>query len=792
MADADLADNGDASEEVQIVMNPSELLQQAGRVTGIQEASNLLSEAILSERQVDNHLNAILAKRSNVERGLANLKDSLGLLGLMQKHAESIAGSTKHASDLAEDVSRRVRELDASQSRVSEAMNRLDAIIEAEKTVEELKAAMDAEEYDKAAECIQNFTQLYFAVQPKPSLQDRAENGDAASTTGAGAPIKRKGSILDTDGDDAGSGAKHALRDQAKVVKECATQLRAEVLDLFERAAKDRDHEQVKRFAGILGPIGLVESGLQAFTKYLIGLISSRATEEYDALLAEISIPRNLESERKVDFNKALTGLYRDIAEAIEANTTLITEAYGEEGFVDVVLSLHQEAETRAVAILRKFIEYRQLTKTLEPKASQGQAADLGPASAAASDVKSFEKTIDEIVLLCVRSEEYNNCIKMVLGRAAETGVDKAVTTINALVGSPLNCTIRELNAYYTSLEDRYMERTIQMAIQMDECVDGALTSSIVEDAFFILQKCGRRGMATGNVQCVCSVLSNINNHLCNSFLSALRHDASVYDLLVGTLSEGDLREMDNTTNTAKAAQAVNNFDVSSEYIKKLKADLDMYTFEVFDHPDSRNRVQSCLSDLMKMSNEFQKISGQTIEHVAQRLLPELKPSIDALSSVSFNVSDSEYAVHEAEGPGWLSDLLARMEDHLSWLRTMLTSQNYESLVHSVLGHVAKRIEALLLQKRFNQLGGLLLEKYVRTLVNFTSNLTQRTVRDKFARLSQMGTLLNLETPQEVLDYWGDNMAEATMWRLTPFEVKRALKLRVDFRPHDVDELLLG
>ena len=98
MADADLADNGDASEEVQVVMNPSELLQQAGRVTGIQEASNLLSEAILSERQVDNHLNAILAKRSNVERGLANLKDSLGLLGLMQKHAESIAGSTKQAS----------------------------------------------------------------------------------------------------------------------------------------------------------------------------------------------------------------------------------------------------------------------------------------------------------------------------------------------------------------------------------------------------------------------------------------------------------------------------------------------------------------------------------------------------------------------------------------------------------------------------------------------------------------------------------------------------------------------
>ena len=75
-------------------------------------------------------------------------------------------------------------------------------------------------------------------------------------------------------------------------------------------------------------------------------------------------------------------------------------------------------------------------------------------------------------------------------------------------------------------------------------------------------------------------------------------------------------------------------------------------------------------------------------------------------------------------------------------------------------------------------------------MVNYTSNLTQRTVRDKFARLSQMATLLNLESPGEVLDYWGDN-ADQMMWRLTPFEVKRVLKLRVEFLAVDVDELQL-
>ena len=745
--------------------NPMQLLYEAERVQGVQEASKLLSEAILCERQVDTHLNTILSKRTQVEKGLVNLKDSLGLLGLMQKHAESIASSTKQASALAEDVSKRVRELDTSQSRVTEAMQRLDAIVEANTCVEQLQEAMKAEEYDTAAECIQTFTSLYFAVQPKSQSQPGKE--------GKGKAIKGKGSILNE------SDEGHVLKEQARTVKLSAKNLREVVLEKFEKAAKDGDHEQVKRFASILGPIGLVESGLQAFTKYLIGLISSRATVEYDSLLAEISIPKNLESEKKVNFNKAITNLFRDIAEAIDANTTLITEAYGEEGFVDVVLSLHEEAEARAVSILKKFIEYRQLSR----------AIDVSGEASSNSDVKTFEKTIDEIVVLCVRSEEYNNCIKSVLSHAADKGVEKAQTTLNALVGSPLNCVVRELNAYYTSLEDRYMGRTIEMAIRMNECIEGALTSSIVEDTFFILQKCGRRGMATGNVQCVCSILSNINNHLCNSFLSALRHDNSVYDVLVGCPTEDEIAALDSTSNITKVAQAVNNFEVSSEYIKKLKADLDSFTFDVFESADSRNRVQSCLSDLMKTSTEFQRITTAIMEQVSQKLMPELRGAIDALASLSFNLSDAEYATYEADDP-WLPDLMSRMEEHLGWLQNLLTVQNYESLVHSVLGHVAKRVEALLLQKRFNQLGGLLLEKDVRNMVNYTSNLTQRTVRDKFARLSQMATLLNLESPGEVLDYWGDN-ADQMMWRLTPFEVKRVLKLRVEFLAVDVDELQL-
>ena len=65
--------------------------------------------------------------------------------------------------------------------------------------------------------------------------------------------------------------------------------------------------------------------------------------------------------------------------------------------------------------------------------------------------------------------------------------------------------------------------------------------------------------------------------------------------------------------------------------------------------------------------------------------------------------------------------------------------------------------------------------------------VTQRTIRDKFAVLSQMGTLLSLESVAEVLDYWGSNAA----WRLTDAQVKEILGQRADFDPLEIASLHL-
>jgi hypothetical protein len=120
-----------------------------------------------------------------------------------------------------------------------------------------------------------------------------------------------------------------------------------------------------------------------------------------------------------------------------------------------------------------------------------------------------------------------------------------------------------------------------------------------------------------------------------------------------------------------------------------------------------------------------------------------------------------------------------------------LTASNYDNLVHLILKYAVQKIEADLLRKRFNQLGGLQLDKELRVLQNYFSTLTQKTVRDKFARLTQMAALLYLEKVKEAEEYWGQNATYMT-WRLTPGEVRRVLGLRVDFTKDSIAKLKLN
>lgn len=73
---------------------------------------------------------------------------------------------------------------------------------------------------------------------------------------------------------------------------------------------------------------------------------------------------------------------------------------------------------------------------------------------------------------------------------------------------------------------------------------------------------------------------------------------------------------------------------------------------------------------------------------------------------------------------------------------------------------------------------------------NYLSAATSWSIRDKFSRLKQIALLLNMDSVNEVCEYFGSHhITEATTLaalKLTPGDVRKFMKLRSDFNALDV------
>lgn len=151
--------------------------------------------------------------------------------------------------------------------------------------------------------------------------------------------------------------------------------------------------------------------------------------------------------------------------------------------------------------------------------------------------------------------------------------------------------------------------------------------------------------------------------------------------------------------------------------------------------------------------------------------------------------SQEEFNDYEANDP-WVQQLIVNLEQLMAEFKMALSPVIYDTLTSLMTSLISIEMEKTVLKCSFSRLGGLQFDKELRSLVAYLTTVTTWTIRDKFARLTQMATILNLERVTEILDYWGPNSGPLT-WRLTPAEVRQVLALRIDFRSEDIKRLRL-
>ncbi|KAI9528412.1 Golgi transport complex subunit 4 [Dissostichus eleginoides] len=752
-------------------------METISALTELEDLERVYRQLCTEEKEVESELDRLVGQEGSIHTKMLALQRMGPNLQLIEGDASQLSGMITFTCSLAENVSSKVRQLDLAKTRLYNVIQRADDILDLKFCTDGVQTALRNEDFEQAAAHIHRYLSL------DQSVIELSRQGDESSAVDA--------SLV--------------------MLQEAEQKLKVIVAEKLDEAVAAVDLAQVERFFKIFPLLGLHQQGLARFGQYLCSQLASKAEE--NLLLATGG---DLGEKRaSLVFADTLTLLLEGIARVVETHQPIVETYYGPGHLYTLITHLQQECDRQAQKIVDKFIQQR----GYHNKFQVVQSSMMKSVPGETLEPRELDPVLAEVTLMNARAELYLRFLRRRLLADFEVGDVQSVTQEHQqnveklLKHCMLSRTMQELIGYYIPMEEYYMRETVNKAVTMDSYEKGQLTSSMVDDCFYIVKKCISRALSSSSIDCLCAMINHANSVLESDFREVLynklrqgfpattlqdiqRGVSSAVSLMQSSLQQGKFNTMGiESAENAKAAFLVtlNNVEVCSDNITTLKRNLENDCSKLFNQvPGSGDqaKIESCLSDLVNTSAKFKDLLQEGLTELnTTAIKSQVKPWISSFLSISHNIEEEEFNDYEANDP-WVQQLIVNLEQLMAEFKTAMSAVIYDTLTSLMTSLISIEMEKTVLKCSFSRLGGLQFDKELRSLVAYLTTVTTWTIRDKFARLTQMATILNLERVTEILDYWGPNSGPLT-WRLTPAEVRQVLALRIDFRSEDIKRLRL-
>lgn len=507
-----------------------EALDQVRKLTDVGAMTRILHECIAYQRALELELDNLLSQRTDLDKQLSNLQKSAQVLDIVKADSDHMLANVRSTCDLADQVSGKVRELDLAQSRVNSTLSRIDAIVERGNCIDGVQKALETEDYESAAKYVQTFLRI------------------------------------DAEYQDSGSNQREQLMASKKQLEGIARKRLAAAID-------QRDHPTILRFIRLFSPLNLQEEGLQMYVSYLKKVISMRSRLEYEHLVELME--QSSGNQSNVNFVGCLTNLFKDIVLAVQENSEILRGLCGEDGIVYAICELQEECDSRGSAILKKYMDYRKLARLTSEINSYKNRLSVGAAEG--PDPREIELYLEEILSLMQLGEDYTEFMVSTIKSLSSVDPELGPRATKAFRSGNFSRSVQDITGYYVILEGFFMVENVRKAINIDEHVPDSLTTSMVDDVFYVLQSCLRRAISTSNINSVLAILSGSMSLLSNEYQEALQQKMREPNLGAKLFLGGVGVQKTGT----EIATALNNMDVSSEYILKLRHEIEEQCAEV-------------------------------------------------------------------------------------------------------------------------------------------------------------------------------------------------------------------
>ncbi|XP_053126976.1 conserved oligomeric Golgi complex subunit 4 isoform X2 [Hemicordylus capensis] len=640
-------------------------MEQIRALTELPALEAAYSHLCGEEKAVEEELEKLLEQQGTIESKMAALHRMGPNLQLIEGDAKQLAGMITFTCNLAENVSSKVRQLDLAKNRLYQAIQRADDILDLKFCMDGVQTALRNEDYEQAAAHIHRYLSL------DKSVIELSRQG-------------QEGSIIDAN---------------LKLLQEAEQRLKAIVTEKFDLVTRQEDLPQVERFFKIFPLLGLHEEGLSNFSAYLCKQVASKAEENLQLVMKTDMSDRRA----AVIFADTLTLLFEGIARIVETHQPIVETYYGPGRLYTLIKHLQTECDQQVEKVVDKFIQQRDYHRQFQLV----QNSMMRSSVAEKTEPRELDPILTEVTLMNARSELYLRFIRRRVASDFEVGDSVASEEVKQehqkcldklLNHCLLSRTMQELIGYYITMEEYFMRETVNKAVALDACEKGQLTSSMVDDVFYIVKKCVGRALSSSSIDCLCAMInhsiteleSDFREVLCNKlrmgfpatpFQDFQRGVTSAVSLMHSSLQQGkfDTKGIESTDEAKQSfLVTLNNVEVCSENImtlkKTLESDCAKLLSQGFGGEQAQPKIDSCLAELAAMSHKFRDLLQEGLNELSNSAIkPQVKPWINLFLSVSHNIEEEEFNDYEANDP-WVQQLILNLEQQMAEFKADLSA----------------------------------------------------------------------------------------------------------------------
>ncbi|KAH0852134.1 hypothetical protein HID58_090945 [Brassica napus] len=191
---------------------------------------------------------------------------------------------------------------------------------------------------------------------------------------------------------------------------------------------------------------------------------------------------------------------YENVVELMEQGVEQVN--FVGNGVVYAICELQEECDSRGSLILKKYMEFRKLARP---------------------DPREVELYVEEILSLMQLGEDYTEFMVSKIKSLTSVDAELLPRATKAFRNGSFSKVIQDVTGFYVILEGFFMVENVRKAKRINEHVPDSLTTSMVDDVFYVLQSCLRRAISTSNISSVIAVLSNAGSLLANDYHEALQ-----------------------------------------------------------------------------------------------------------------------------------------------------------------------------------------------------------------------------------------------------------------------------